>query len=53
MRPVAVDIAIGPEPMRGTLIVDRFSFGGEEPNVNIVTRYPESAFFPILTTLLS
>ena len=45
---VAVDIAIGPEPMRGTLIVDQFGFAGHAPNVHVVTDYPEDSFFSML-----
>ena len=50
---VHVDIAIGPEPMRGTLIVDQFGFHGGEPNVDLVTDYPEPAFFDLLLKLLA
>ncbi len=49
---VHVDIAIGPDPMRGTLIVDRFGFGGGEPNVDMVADYPSDAFFSLLARLL-
>ncbi len=51
-RLVHVDIAIGPDPMRGTLIVDRFGFGGQRPNVSMVTDYPTDAFFAMLGRLL-
>lgn len=52
MRNVHVDIAIGPDPMRGALIVDRFGFGDSTPNVAMVTDYPEAAFFDLLYRLL-
>ena len=47
-----VDIAIGPDPMRGTMIVDHFGFGGGDPNAAIVTHYPEDHFFATLFELL-
>ncbi len=50
---VAVDIAIGPEPMRGTLIVDQFGFQGGEPNVDVVTDYPSDHFFDLLSQRLA
>ncbi len=45
---VAVDIAIGPDPMRGTMIVDQFGFQGSTPNVDVVTHYPSDHFFALL-----
>lgn len=45
---LAVDIATGPDPMRGTLIPDRLGFTGAEPNVTMVTHYPEDPFFSLL-----
>lgn len=45
---VDVDIAIGPDPMRGTMIVDRFGFRDGQPNANVVTDYPEQEFFRLL-----
>ena len=50
---LGVDIAIGPEPMRGTLIVDHYGFAQMAKNVYVVTDYPEDAFFSLLTTLLA
>jgi len=50
---LGVDIAVGPEPMRGTLIVDHYGFAQLEKNVHVVTHYPEDAFFELLTELLS
>lgn len=50
---VHVDIAIGPDPMRGALIVDQFGFGHAEPNVRIVTEYSEEAFFDLLLARLA
>ena len=52
MEHLGVDIAIGPEPMRGTLIVDHFGFAHTPKNAHIVTDYPEPAFFAMLTELL-
>ena len=49
---VALDIAIGPDPMRGTLIPDRLGFTDQEPNATMVTDYPEERFFALLTDLL-
>lgn len=49
---VDVDIAIGPDPMRGTMIVDRFGFADGRPNVNVVTEYPEESFFDLLSRRL-
>lgn len=48
---LAVDIAIGPNPMRGTLIVDHYGFSGHEKNATVVTHYPEDHFFEMLCTL--
>ena len=53
VRQMHVDIAIGPEPMRGALIVDRFGFHRGVPNVAMVTDYPEDAFFSMLSELLT
>ncbi len=53
MEHLGVDIAIGPEPMHGTLIVDHYGFSQLEKNVNIVTHYPEDSFFGMLVDLLS
>ncbi len=50
---LGVDIAIGPDPMRGTLIVDHYGFAQMKPNVTIVTHYPEDHFFAMLYELLS
>ncbi|MEM7337911.1 MAG: nucleoside hydrolase [Actinomycetota bacterium] len=47
-RRVAVDIAIGPPPMAGALIVDRFGFTDEPVNATVVTDYPEDHFFTML-----
>jgi len=47
-----VDIAIGPDPMRGTMIVDHFGFAGGTPNSTIVTHFDEEAFFSMLYELL-
>lgn len=52
-RRVHVDVAIGPDPMRGALIVDRYGFTGGTPNVDVVTAYDEDAFFTRLAALLS
>lgn len=49
---LGVDVAIGPEPMRGTMIVDHYGFGGLTKNATIVTHYPEDAFFDLLQQLL-
>lgn len=49
---VDVDIAIGPDPMRGTMIVDRFGFHDGQPNAQVVTAYPEPSFFGLLTDRL-
>lgn len=53
MTEVNVDIAIGPDPMRGALIVDRFGFTGAPANVRVVTAYPEEAFFSLLADRLA
>lgn len=50
---LGVDIAIGPDPMRGTLIVDHYGFAQMTPNATIVTHYPEEHFFTMLKSLLS
>ncbi len=47
-----VDIAIGPDPMRGTLIVDHYGFAGGTPNASVVGHYPEESFFGLLAQLL-
>lgn len=49
---LGVDIAIGPDPMRGTMIVDHYGFARTQPNATIVTHYPEDHFFGLLCTLL-
>lgn len=49
---LGVDIAIGTEPMRGTMIVDHYGFAQLPKNVNVVTHYPEDAFFGMLFELL-
>jgi purine nucleosidase len=49
---LGVDIAIGPDPMRGTLIVDHYGFAQMKPNATIVTHYPEDTFFAMLHDLL-
>ncbi len=49
---LGVDIAIGPDPMRGTLIVDHYGFAQIPPNATIVTDYPEDRFFAMLYELL-
>ncbi len=48
MEHLGVDIAIGPDPMRGTLIVDHYGFAEIPANANIVTHYPEESFFTLL-----
>ncbi len=50
---VGVDIAIGPDPMRGALIVDHYGFSELAVNASIVTNYPEPAFFDMLLRLLA
>ncbi len=52
MEHLGVDIAVGVEPMRGTMIVDHYGFAQLPKNVNVVTHYPEDAFFTMLTDLL-
>lgn len=52
MEFLAVDIAIGPDPMRGTMIVDHYGFAQGTPNANVVTHYPEDTFFQTLHELL-
>jgi len=49
---LGVDIAIGPEPMRGTMIVDHYGFAQMPPNAHVVTHYPEADFFNLLYRLL-
>lgn len=49
---LGVDIAIGPDPMRGTLIVDHYGFAQMAPNATVVTNYPEDDFFATLKQLL-
>ena len=49
---LAVDIAIGPDPMRGTMIVDHYGFAQGTPNATVVTHYPEDRFFETLYDLL-
>lgn len=49
---LGVDIAIGPDPMRGTMIVDHYGFAELRPNATIVTHYPEDDFFALLHRLL-
>lgn len=49
---LGVDIAIGPDPMRGTLIVDHYGFAQMPPNATVVTHYPEDRFFDMLFELL-
>ena len=50
---LGVDIATGPDPMRGTLIVDHYGFSQLEKNANVVAHYPEDKFFQMLYQLLS
>ena len=52
MEHLGVDIAIGPDPMRGTLIVDHYGFAGTPKNAHVVVDYPEDAFFALLAELL-
>jgi purine nucleosidase len=52
MERLGVDIAIGPDPMRGTMIVDHYGFAQLAKNVDVVTHYPEDAFFEMLYELL-
>lgn len=49
---LGVDIAIGPDPMRGALIVDHYGFTQMPPNATVVTHYPEEDFFTLLKQLL-
>ena len=49
---LGVDIAIGTEPMRGTMIVDHYGFAQMTPNATIVSHYPEDYFFDMLKGLL-
>ena len=53
MEFLGVDIAIGVEPMRGTMIVDHYGFAQIPKNVHVVSDYPENIFFDMLSTLLS
>jgi len=50
---LGVDIAVGPEPMRGTMIVDHYGFAQMAPNARVVTHYREDAFFELLYLLLA
>ena len=52
MEHLGVDIAVGVEPMRGTMIVDHYGFAQLPKNVNVVTHYPEEHFFGMLSELL-
>jgi len=52
MEHLGVDIAVGVEPMRGTMIVDHYGFAQLPKNVNVVTHYPEEHFFEMLNELL-
>ena len=49
---LGVDIAIGPNPMRGAMIVDHYGFGGFDRNAEVVIDYPEERFFELLLELL-
>ena len=49
---LGVDIAVGPDPMRGTLIVDHYGFSQIAKNVQVVTHYPADDFFSMLSELL-
>ncbi len=49
---LGVDIAIGPDPMRGTMIVDHYGFAQITPNATVVAHYPEDHFFEMLLDLL-
>ncbi len=53
MEHLGVDIAIGSEPMRGTMIVDHYGFAQVPKNVNVVTHYPEDHFFGTLYSTLA
>lgn len=50
---LGVDIAIGTEPMRGTMIVDHYGFAQIAKNVRVVANYPEEDFFAMLYDLLA
>ena len=52
MEHLGVDIAIGSEPMRGTMIVDHYGFAELAKNAHVVTHYPEDDFFALLYELL-
>lgn len=52
MEHLGVDIAIGSEPMRGTMIVDHYGFAQIPKNVHVVAHYPEEDFFSMLHELL-
>ena len=52
MEHLGVDIAIGSEPMRGTMIVDHYGFAQIPKNVHVVSHYPEEHFFAMLYELL-
>lgn len=49
---LGVDIATGPDPMRGTMIVDHYGFAQLQKNAIVVTSYDETAFFAMLYQLL-
>ena len=49
---LGVDIAIGPDPMRGTMIVDHYGFAQVTPNATVVAHYPEDRFFEMVLRLL-
>ena len=49
---LGVDIAVGPDPMRGTLIVDHYGFSQLAANATVVSHYPEDHFFSMLYDLL-
>jgi len=49
---LGIDIAIGPDPMRGATIVDHYGFANMPKNATIVTHYPETRFFDLLKELL-
>ena len=52
MEFLGVDIAIGLDPMAGTMIVDHYGFAQLTPNANVVTHYDEEVFFAHLHRLL-
>lgn len=52
MHHLGVDIAIGPDPMRGTMIVDHYGFAQIDANAHVVSEYPEPDFFSMLYELL-